>query len=559
MKKYIAIAITLIILTITNNVSALTTTYNGSLSYNETTITNINNNQARINAMNTYFENIGTITYMNANYNINDGTYIIQVTNTSFDSDTWTIHLVNNLSMQFWWRTSDSAGRLIFGGSGLEINVNFNSNNVISHSVRGLGGYSLEDCWSTNVINWSGNPMSQDIEVKVRNYFDTYFLNSNQNINFTTYGQSSFYDIPLELNNVVNIPTIYINANELFDSLMPIVEPEPEVHNCELERIGSISAPNNFTISIKDTIDPEQVPIWHEIDLNLLSPIVINNDYWGVNIQKIGDNTDEYEVRTNYQCFLNADDNTTYKCRLQYWFFTNENENVTANVNFNFTRNNNYNSYLMDNIDIAADSCGSNEVNMTITSNNDINDSDDNGFFGNITSSISNLLNVFAPSNLIYLIIPTEEQMQSLLNEMQDKINSKLGILGLPITIYTRFMNLANTSTQDNWCITWNNVEVPNFENYNIINGGEWCFNTILENQKINNLRVFSINIIGGLIILAFIQYLNNTYHLIIESPERDEYEYITTQDIYDVDNNSGELTNHRYIKKKTIRQRRDE
>lgn len=207
-----------------NNVSALTTTYNGSLIYNETTITNINNNQARINAMNTYFENIGTIRYQNTNYNITNGTYIIQVTNASFSSDTWTIHLVNNLSMQWWWRPSFPDGRLTFGGSGLELNINFNGNNVISHSVRGLGNYTLIDQWQTN--GWSGNPMNEDIEVKVINYFDTYFLNNNQNINFRVYstGSTTFYDIPLELNNVVNIPTIYINAKELFDSLLPNTE-----------------------------------------------------------------------------------------------------------------------------------------------------------------------------------------------------------------------------------------------------------------------------------------------------------------------------------------------
>lgn len=208
-----------------NNVNALSTTYNASLSYNETIIDNINNNRARIDAMNTYFQNLGTITYMNTNYNINDGTYIIQVPNASFSSDTWTIHLLHNFTMQGWWRTSDSVGRFISDGGGLELSISFSGNNVTSHSVRGLGGYTIDDCWSTSV-NWTGNPMSSDIEVKVRNYIDTYFLNSNQNISLNVYGQSGFYDIPVKLYDSVAEAPNTINAKAFFDSLLPNTELE---------------------------------------------------------------------------------------------------------------------------------------------------------------------------------------------------------------------------------------------------------------------------------------------------------------------------------------------
>ena len=176
----------------------------------------------------------------------------------------------------------------------------------------------------------------------------------------------------------------------------------------------------------------------------------------------------------------------------------------------------------------------------------------------NVIGGIGNILNFLNPANLIYIIVPTEQQMQSLLNEMQEKINSKLGIVGLPLTIYTRFMNLANTSTQDNWCLTWEGVKVPNFEEFEIIGAGSWCFNTILQNQTINTFRNVCINIIGGLILLSFIQYLNNAYHKIVDSPDRDEYEYITTEDVYNVNNETGELTNHVWKKRRTVREKVD-
>ena len=106
-----------------------------------------------------------------------------------------------------------------------------------------------------------------------------------------------------------------------------------------------------------------------------------------------------------------------------------------------------------------------------------------------------------------------------------------MGILGLPITIYVRVMEIATANTQDNWCISWNGIKVPNFENEQaIIPEGQWCYDTILENQTLNNFRNTSLLIIGGLILFSFLQYLNNTYHRILDIADKDNYEYIVVE-----------------------------
>ena len=103
------------------------------------------------------------------------------------------------------------------------------------------------------------------------------------------------------------------------------------------------------------------------------------------------------------------------------------------------------------------------------------------------------------------LFIPTEEQMNELFDEVETDITAKLGILGLPINIYTNTMRLVNSvDSEEDWCFSWNNVTVPNFENHNIIQAGSWCFDTLEENQTMATLRATSHGITGALLLLSF-------------------------------------------------------
>ena len=126
---------------------------------------------------------------------------------------------------------------------------------------------------------------------------------------------------------------------------------------------------------------------------------------------------------------------------------------------------------------------------------------------------------------------------------MQTQVTTKLGILAFPITLYTQIIDLVQNVNDSNWCITWDPVKVPNFEDSVIIEAGEFCFSTILQNEKINSFRTSCHLIIGALILLAFVQYLRNCANKVLDVPDRSDYTYITTTTTtyYTYDHSTGE------------------
>ena len=202
----------------------------------------------------------------------------------------------------------------------------------------------------------------------------------------------------------------------------------------------------------------------------------------------------------------------------------------------------------------------SGEVNGT-GENGTITDEDAESASCGIICKLKHLIKMLSIDNIKYLVIPTEEQMNDLFEQMQTKVTSKLGILGLPITVYTRLMQIAMQydDSQSNWCLQWDNVPVPNFEEYNIIQGGQWCFSDILQNQKINTFRTVCITIIGGLILLSFIQYLFNCLHRILDVPIQDNYEYFTVEDVTTMDPVTGEVRGRQHKVRRTQKLEVDE
>lgn len=197
----------------------------------------------------------------------------------------------------------------------------------------------------------------------------------------------------------------------------------------------------------------------------------------------------------------------------------------------------------------------SGEVNGT-GENGTITDADAESSSCGIICKLKHLINMLSIDNIKYIVVPTEEQMNDLFEQMQTKITSKLGILGLPVTVYTRLMQIAMQyeEGQQNWCLTWNAVQVPNFEDFNIIQAGSFCFSDILQNEKINTFRNTCQMIIGGLILLSFIQYLFNCLHRILDVPIQDNYEYFTTEDVYGIDTDTGEVQSHTIKSRTTTR-----
>ena len=172
-----------------------------------------------------------------------------------------------------------------------------------------------------------------------------------------------------------------------------------------------------------------------------------------------------------------------------------------------------------------------------------------------IICKLKHIVSFLKVENLINIIIPTEQQMEDLFEQFQEGITEKLGILGLPVTVYTNIMHLVDNTTENNWCFNWDGVTVPNFENYTIIQAGQYCFSDMLSNNKIKALRDFSITFSGALILLAFIQFLKNMLHRVLDVPDRDEYTYFTQEDVYTINNETGEVTGHQVKNRSTYRE----
>lgn len=196
----------------------------------------------------------------------------------------------------------------------------------------------------------------------------------------------------------------------------------------------------------------------------------------------------------------------------------------------------------------------SEKINNSITSE----DEDDTSQSCGIICKLKSIVSFLKPDHLINIIVPTEKQMNDLLDDTTDMIATKIGILGLPMTVYTQFIKLINNTSETDYCMTWDAVHVPNFEeSIPIIAAGNFCFSSILENEKIATFRSTCMTIIGGLILFAFVAYLKNSYNKIFDIPDREEYTYFTTEDTYTVDDHTGEVLNHKYSQRKTFREKR--
>lgn len=195
---------------------------------------------------------------------------------------------------------------------------------------------------------------------------------------------------------------------------------------------------------------------------------------------------------------------------------------------------------------------GQDKINDSITSDSD----DDESSKCGIICKLKTIVKFLKPTSLSNLIIPNENQMHDLMDTMQTQVTSKLGILGFPITLYTQMIDLVQNVSDTNWCIDWPDVSVPNFEDHNIIAAGQFCFSSILQNEKINAFRVSCHLIIGALILLAFVQFLKNCYNRVLDLPDREEYTYFTTEDVYSVSAN-GETELKQVRNRSTYREKR--
>lgn len=292
-------------------------------------------------------------------------------------------------------------------------------------------------------------------------------------------------------------------------------------------------------------------------------------------------------IRTNYRCFTDENGNTGKVTAILYQqtgggsynkqnFVYYMNTGIVTLLDYNVSLNGYYDLSKFSNINSIIDQRtivdqnntiingqediknNTDEINNSITSD----DSDVTSSKCGIICKLKGIINVIAnlPSKfgdlLKSLFIPTDEQMSDLLNDTQTKLNSKLGILGLPTTLYTQFLNLLTSDVNENSCIEFEDIKDPVYDQV-LITSSSYCFSSLLENERLNSFRTACMLIVGGLIILAFCSYLKKSYNRIMDIADFDEnYEYITSEDSYNIDYSTGEVKSMRHNERRTRREK---
>ena len=276
---------------------------------------------------------------------------------------------------------------------------------------------------------------------------------------------------------------------------------------------------------------------------------------------------------SSFKCFLTNDKNNAYKVNVtcnvvplnnikKIWIQQTHLYCMTKIDYFNtYTLKINQNSATEESInnqtEVIKDSAdkiisGQDKIKDSITSTSD----DDEDESCGIICKLKSIVKFLKPTSLSNLIVPNEDQMHDLMDTMQTQVTTKLGILGFPISLYTQLIDLVQNVTDSDWCISWDSVTVPNFEDHTIIEAGTYCFSTILQNEKINTFRTSCHLIIGALILLAFVQYLKNCANKVLDIPDREDYIYFTSEDVYSV-SDTGEVELKQVRNRSTYREKR--
>lgn len=183
------------------------------------------------------------------------------------------------------------------------------------------------------------------------------------------------------------------------------------------------------------------------------------------------------------------------------------------------------------------------------------------GILGTIKSVLEGIINL--PSKLVNLLIdalkslfiPSDSFFQDWFKDVQKSFEKQLGFLSYPFTwileILNRFLNLTDTG---HYIISWSSLKVPNF-NFNIINSGSYDLATLLQNSTINRFHELYFTITNALMLLAFFGLCMNTYNKIFGG-DTDNYEYISVDEGYSIDDSTGEATNHWIRERKTRREK---
>lgn len=155
------------------------------------------------------------------------------------------------------------------------------------------------------------------------------------------------------------------------------------------------------------------------------------------------------------------------------------------------------------------------------------------------------------------LFIPSDGFLSTWFNDVKDAMEDQLGFLAYPVTwvldFLDKFLALEDTGS---YVISWPDIKVPNFDQ-NIINAGSYDLADLLDNSTINTFHELYLMVINALMLLGFMKLCNNTFNRVFGG-EIDNYEYVTVDRGYNVDESSGEVTSSYYRKRVTTKERSD-
>lgn len=151
---------------------------------------------------------------------------------------------------------------------------------------------------------------------------------------------------------------------------------------------------------------------------------------------------------------------------------------------------------------------------------------------------------------LKFLFIPGDDFLNNWFEDLKRGFEKQLGFLSYPITwileILNKFLTLNDTG---HYIISWSAIKVPNFD-FNIIESGSFDLASLLQNSTIKSFHDMYLVIIDALMLLAFMNLCLNVYNRIFGG-DVDNYEYISVDEGYNIDVETGE------VKSQWTRQRR--
>lgn len=155
------------------------------------------------------------------------------------------------------------------------------------------------------------------------------------------------------------------------------------------------------------------------------------------------------------------------------------------------------------------------------------------------------------------LFIPGENYFSTWYNDFKEYMEQKLGFLLTPFSIFVDFIETySNLSSSNDIVINIPDITVPNFEDYKIISATTFNWSQTLKSKtSLLNLWNLYLDFVDVFLILNFIGLCERTYNRIFGG-DTSNYEYYTTEDSYNVDNETGEVLSTRHNERTTRRKK---